>query len=115
MFIPFDIDYPLHEDIPLVLPAASGSHPPLFVSCAFESDRGTRKTGAEENISKHRDKEETERQCKFTQTAIGFMFCVPLWSRMFVCMCVHLHRDCFCELRTCSGSLADDTAVIWTD
>ena len=66
------------------------------------SNRGTHKTRAEKNISEHRDKEETKRQCKFIyREQKGYIFCVPFW--VFVGMRVHLARDWFCEHRICSG------------
>lgn len=44
MFIHFDIDFIyLMRIFPFIFPLASGSHPPFFVSGAFESNRGAHK------------------------------------------------------------------------
>lgn len=78
----------------LILSRASGFYPLVFVSGAFRSSSGAHETGTEENILQ-RQRGNREAVRFLTLAAKCFMFCVPLWSRMFVCMCAHLATDRF--------------------
>lgn len=82
-------------------------HPSVFVSGACESSRGAHKTGAQENISKPRNKVETERrQTNIAKPAASGIFScsvclcgVCMFACMLVCTWTHAQiwyvRDCW--------------------
>lgn len=102
-----------------ILPLSLYFHPPVFVSDALESSRGSHKTGTEENISKHRDKEETERGSLIFHTGSRRLHApcafVESHVRLHVCVCAPGHRQILQVRDTCSGLLADDKAVVCSD
>lgn len=78
----------------------------VFVSGVLESSRGAHQTGTEENISKHKDKEETERASLIFHTGSERLHVL---CAFFVCLRVCTPgRDRSCKLEACSGLLADD-------
>lgn len=70
-------------------------HPLVFVSRAFESSRGAHKTGTQENISKHRNKEETDRGSLISHTSSKRLHVLCTFVEAHVCLhvCAPGHRQ----------------------